>query len=135
MAKNGQITRVLRRFFKKIKEVQTQQEPLFITIIQNFQISLNNIMHIFTLSIKINVTLAQVFSCELCEIFKNTFFKNTYGRLLLWQAGFPLLFQNQIFGHLRIFKEVFLKNLRRIWQKTGQITRVLRRFFKKIKEV
>ena len=28
-------------------------------------------------------TLAQVFSCEFCEISKNTFFKNTSGRLLL----------------------------------------------------
>ena len=28
-------------------------------------------------------TLAQVFSCEFCKIFKNTFFQNTSGRLLL----------------------------------------------------
>ena len=28
-------------------------------------------------------TLAQVFSCEVCEIFKNTFFTDTFGRLLL----------------------------------------------------
>ena len=28
-------------------------------------------------------TLAQVFSCEFCEISKNTFSKNTFGRLLL----------------------------------------------------
>ena len=29
-------------------------------------------------------TLAQVFSCEFCEISKNTFLQNTSGRLLLW---------------------------------------------------
>ena len=29
------------------------------------------------------VTLAQVFSCEFCEIFKNTFLQNSSGRLLL----------------------------------------------------
>ena len=28
-------------------------------------------------------TLAQVFSCEFCENFKNTFLQNTYGRMLL----------------------------------------------------
>ena len=31
----------------------------------------------------IKLTLAQVFSCEFSEIFKNTFFKNTSGRILL----------------------------------------------------
>ena len=29
-------------------------------------------------------TLAQVFSCEFCEISKNTFLQNTSGRLLLF---------------------------------------------------
>ena len=31
----------------------------------------------------VNKTLAQVFSCEFCEISKNTFLQNTSGRLLL----------------------------------------------------
>ena len=31
----------------------------------------------------IKLTLTQVFSCEFSEIFKNTFFKNTSGRMLL----------------------------------------------------
>ena len=31
-------------------------------------------------------TLAQVFSCEFCQISKNTFIQNTPGRLLLYYA-------------------------------------------------
>ena len=34
-------------------------------------------------------TLAQLFSCEFCEIFKNIFLQNTSGRLLLYVSGNP----------------------------------------------
>ena len=41
-------------------------------------------------------TLAQVFSCEFCEISKNTFLQNTSGRLLL-QSLLLTMFSNFLF--------------------------------------
>ena len=46
-------------------------------------------------------TLAQVFSCELCEISKNTFLQNTYGRLLLNGYIPHRDFQNKKYSELK----------------------------------
>ena len=47
-------------------------------------------LYIFIPAKALNETLAQVFSCEFCEIFKNTFFTEHLQRLLL--RGLELLF-------------------------------------------
>ena len=39
-------------------------------------------------------TLAQVFSCEFCQISKSTLLQNTYGRLLLLIADLFTIFQS-----------------------------------------
>ena len=50
-------------------------KKMFLEILKNSQV--NN-----------SETLVQVFSCEFCEIFKNTFLQNISGRLFLKHQGF-----------------------------------------------
>ena len=56
-------------------------EKVFLEISQNSQsIFLNKVAGLHKIK---KETLAEVFSCEFCEISKNTFFTRTHGRLLL----------------------------------------------------
>ena len=60
-------------------------------------------------------TLAQVFSCELCEIFKNIFLQNTSGRLLLNQTdGHSDSIRNMLEEHL-FLKLVVLTGTSILW--------------------
>ena len=60
-------------------------------------------------------TLAQVFSCEVCEIFKNIFLQNTSGQLLLNQtAGHSDSIRNMLEEHL-FLKLVVLSGTSILW--------------------
>ena len=61
-------------------------------------------------------TQAQVFSCEFCEISKNTFLQNTFGRLLL------AIFMVKT-AHLSVLIRGVLKAKPNIWKPLNLVTK------------
>ena len=78
-----------------ISEGGVKKKKVFLKILQNSQE--NTCARVsFLIKLQANFiekeTLAQLFSCEFCEIFKKTFLKNTSERLLLLIDINPVLF-------------------------------------------
>ena len=91
-------------------------EKVFLEISQNSQE--NNCASLFFNKVAglrpatlLKKTLAKMFSCEFCEIFKNTFFQNTSGRLLLKRILGSIWFSKfEILSSIYVFIRLYLSN-------------------------
>ena len=83
---NQAVVNFLKRYCFRSNHLRCYVEKVFLEISQNSQ---ENTSARDSFLIKLQAyfiekeSLAQVFSCEFCEIFMNTFYQNTSGQLLL----------------------------------------------------
>ena len=83
---NQSVLNFLKHYYFRSSHLRCSLKKVFLEISQNSQ---ENICARDYFLIKLQAyfikkeSVAQVFSCEFCEISKNTFFQNTSGRLLL----------------------------------------------------
>ena len=83
---NQAVINFLKHYYFRSSHLRCYVKKVFLEISQNLQ---GNTCASDSFLIKLQAYfikkeyLAQVFSCEFCEIYKNTFFQNTSGRRLL----------------------------------------------------